>query len=101
MGLLIWVPEARRHDQDLAPGGPTGRRYRLILLHEGRRTVDFDSDRELGLGDRLDFQGRPFEVVGLAWKRGEALLCTPIGPAASADEPIRKEQAWWSTQRRD
>ncbi len=75
----------------------TARRYRLILLHEGRRAVDFESERELGLGDQLDLHGRPFEVVGLAWKRGEALLCTPIGPATS-DEPIRKEQAWWLTQ---
>jgi hypothetical protein len=81
MGLLIWVSQTSRHDQERASGGQsTIRRYRLILLHEGRRVVDFESERELGLGDHLDFQGRPFAVVGLGWKRG-ALLCAPVGPA--------------------
>jgi hypothetical protein len=81
MGLLIRMPQTKRYDQERAGGQATVRRYRLILLHEGRRTVDFESERELGLGDHLDFQGRPFAVVGLAWKRGEALLCAPVGPA--------------------
>ena len=82
MGLLIWMPQTRRHNLELASGGPSSvHRYRLILLHEGRKSVDFEAERELGLGDRLNFGGRPLEVVGLAWKRGEALLCAPIGPA--------------------
>lgn len=82
MGLLIRMPQTWRQAQERAFGGQsTARRYRLILLHEGRRTVDFESERELGLGDHLDLQGRPLVVVGLAWKRGKALLCAPIGPA--------------------
>jgi hypothetical protein len=101
MGLLIWVARARRHDQELPVGGkPTARRYRLILLHEGRRAVEFESERELGLGDRLDFEGRAFEVVGLTWRGGGALLCTPIGPA-TLDEPIQREQARYLGQWRD
>ena len=82
MGLLIWMPQTWRHDEERDAGGQsTARRYRLVLLHEGRRTVDFESQRKLGLGDHLHFQGRPFAVVGLAWKGGEALLCAPVGPA--------------------
>jgi hypothetical protein len=80
MGLLIWMPQTRRHHLELASGGrSTVRRYRLILLHEGRKSVDFEAERELGLGDHVDLEGRPLEVVGLVWKRGE-LLCAPIGP---------------------
>jgi hypothetical protein len=91
------MPGARR-DREPAAGRPSpARRYRLILLHEERRVVELESERELGLGDRFDLQGLTVQIIGLAWRRGEALLCTPVAPKMR-DQAIRKEQAWWSTQ---
>jgi hypothetical protein len=80
-------------------GRRSTRTYRLILLGETRRTAEVETDRELGLRDRVEVQGATYEVVALAWKRGrEHLLCSLRAYSHAADEPVGKEKTWWSTE---
>lgn len=99
------MARAMRGDQEAAAGGGrTGHRhsYRLILLDKGRTTADLEVEREIGLGDQLDFGGRSYQVVGLSWTGDrEGLLCSPTPKSRPADDPLEKERAWWSTEWRD
>ena len=90
----------RRSDRELAARGRrSARRYRLILLNKARETAAVDTERELGLGDHVDVRGRPYEVVGLVWKRSrQYLLCRPTPGSCTADEPVGKEKTWWSAE---
>jgi hypothetical protein len=85
-------------EEDLAGCRPP-RRYRLIRLDEGHQRAEIESEHDLHLGDNVDLQGRLYTIVGLAWKiDGEYHLCTSSGESRAADVPLRKEQAWWSTE---
>jgi hypothetical protein len=72
--------------------------YKLILLDEGGEPAELEADTEVGLGDDVHVCGARYNVVGIAWKRGEEyLLCTLREGVRAADEARHEKKAWWST----
>ena len=71
--------------------------YKLILLEEGGESVELEADIEVGLGDDVHVCGARYNVVGIAWKRGEEYLLCTLREGVRATEARQAKKAWWST----